>query len=385
MMPWYIDAIDVRGGLAVGTQRNSDLMQDSWNESGPSVFISPPAFAPEFVQARTTGFALGRNYAQTGLFNDGQEVPFDSLAALAEFVRRSYLRGTGGDGAGENGGSFPPPAPEGGGRGEGEGLHPLEGDEGEKDPAMALLEVARANSHLAQLMKVGESRPGSILPRPDMDIHRPSKTRGRRLARGALRVLRELFRRRAVHSLDELHWATTWEMLLGILARMGLPSVIIHEFNDPHSAFAWTTGKRQPTGHFEQILLHLFEQRYDWPYVRWYRMGWSSRDTFDCLAALPAPPQVVPFAPANGQNLQAVLAAVTSTPAAILSLGGVQLEEEAAELAVFAAACLNIGNEHIPYSYHHEDYAELVPGPIGLPGAALARCQRAQICIRRCC
>ena len=35
-----------------------------------------------------------------------------------------------------------------------------------------------------------------------------------------------------------------------------------------------------------------------------------------------------------------------------------QLEEEAAELAVFAAACLNIGNEHIPYSYHHEDYAD---------------------------
>ena len=39
-------------------------------------------------------------------------------------------------------------------------------------PAMALLEVAHANSHLAQLMKVGNSKPGSILPRPDMDIHR---------------------------------------------------------------------------------------------------------------------------------------------------------------------------------------------------------------------
>ena len=100
MMPWYVDAIDVRGGMAVGTQRNRDLMQDSWNESGPSVFISPPAFALNSCRPERQALPLLRNFAQTGLFNDGQEVPFDSLAALAEFVRRSYLRGTGGDGAG---------------------------------------------------------------------------------------------------------------------------------------------------------------------------------------------------------------------------------------------------------------------------------------------
>ena len=60
-------------------------------------------------------------------------------------------------------------------------------------------------------------------------------------------------------------------------------------------------------GTLSKYCRHMFEQRYDWPYVSWYRIGWSSRDTFDCLAALPAPPQVVPFAPANSQNLQAVL------------------------------------------------------------------------------
>jgi hypothetical protein len=105
---WFIDAIDPRGGLAVATWRESDLLDEKGAlPEGPSIFVGPPTFVPELVASRATGFALARVSGQIGLFDDKGEIPFKGPAEVVEFVRRTYLRGAGGDGAGESGGTPP--------------------------------------------------------------------------------------------------------------------------------------------------------------------------------------------------------------------------------------------------------------------------------------
>jgi len=362
MTPWFIDAIDARGGLAMATQRSGEYKLDALADAGASVFISPPAFVPEYVASRSVGFALTRSRGQAGLFYRGGEVPFDSLAAVAEFVRRSYLRGAGGDGTGENGGSAPPPSPDGGEPGEPpDGLRGIEsGGEsgGGTDPAAALLIVAGINSGRSKRLKMGMSHQGENLSRPVSTASR-ADVRRRRLARGALRILRELIRRRPKGQPNKLHWVTILEKLLLVLTRMALWSVMFEEFhNNRDAAVTWMFGSNyHPVEQFEKYLYRFF---FEGPGISpFYRsdMWWAgyTTDMFDDLAAFPVPPRTVPFAAKDGQNLQALLAAAAATPEQLLHTSDNTLEQECAELAIFAAACLNLGGEYSPGFWYPDD------------------------------
>jgi hypothetical protein len=352
--PWFIDAIDARGGLAIATQRESDLKLDALGAAGASVFISPPAFVPEFVGSRSTGLALARNRGQAGVFHQADEVPFDSLAAVAEFVRRCYLRGAGGDGTGENGGSAPPPSPEGGEpREPPEGLGGIEGGEpaGGTDPAAALLMVARLNSGHSKRLTIGNSHPGEVLSKP-VGAASKAEARRRRLARGALRVLRELIRRKSNRQSEKLHWLTTLEKLALVFMRMALWPMMLDEFRHQDPVL-WIFGQNYRPEEQLDSYLYAFIREYPERGPRYWRddlfwARWGMTDVFDDLAAFPVPPRTVPFAAKDGQNLQALLSAAVATPEQMLHAHDTALEQECAELAVFAAACLNLGGEFTP-------------------------------------
>ena len=116
MPEWRIDTLDPRGGLAFAT-----WWDDANSSDGPGatpepycIFVGAPDFRPEVVANRSTALAAGRGAFQIGLFLEDAEVPFPTPTAIAEFVRRVYLRGGGGDGAEGGGGETPPPRPVGG-------------------------------------------------------------------------------------------------------------------------------------------------------------------------------------------------------------------------------------------------------------------------------
>lgn len=364
---WFIDAMDARGGLAMATQRPSEHGLDALVDTGASVFISPPAFVPEYIASRSIGFALTRSRGQAGLFSRGREVPFDSLAAVTEFVRRSYLRGAGGDGTGENGGSAPPPSPDGGEPSEPpEGLRAIEidGKSGEiTDPATALLVVAGINSRRSKRLKMGRSHPGESLSRPVDKVSRPDLRR-RRLARGALRVLRELIRRRPKGQPDKLHWGTTLEKLLLVLTRMALWPAIFDEFHDHRAAATWIFGRNyHPVEQLEHYVYRFFLEGPEFnPFFHRAIMWWANcaTDMFDELATYPAPPRTVPFAAKDGQSLQTLLTATTATPEQLLHAGDSALEQECAELVIFSAACLSLVGECSPgvWPWDSNDSAE---------------------------
>jgi hypothetical protein len=109
---WRIDTLDARGGLAFATWGEDNLTGGLNASSEPyCIFVGPPDFRPEPVANRSMALAAGRGAFQTGLFVEGVEVPFPTPTAVAEFVRRTYLRGGGGDGIDGGGGETPPPRP----------------------------------------------------------------------------------------------------------------------------------------------------------------------------------------------------------------------------------------------------------------------------------
>ncbi|MFN5997177.1 MAG: hypothetical protein ACK47C_00610 [Paracoccaceae bacterium] len=120
---WYIDALDDRSGLAFASYRMSDLIgaAKDWPDlSAMAWFIAAPDFQPEPVSSRAIGFAAAQRGLQLGLSLNGEtEVSFPSLEALADYVRRLFISGGGGDGAAGVDPALGGP-PEGGGEPEGE-------------------------------------------------------------------------------------------------------------------------------------------------------------------------------------------------------------------------------------------------------------------------
>src|SRR5690606_5463436 len=74
---------------------------------------------------------------------------------------------------------------------------------------------------------------------------------------------------------------------------------------------------------------------------------------FEDLAMLPVPPRTVPFAQRDGQNLQSLLSATVAMPNKLFDPASVS--EERAELVLFAAACLNLGDKHLPLWLEQDD------------------------------
>ncbi len=115
MQAWRIDALDPRAGLAFTSWRDFTLNDETTClREAPCCLIAPPHFRPEPVTTRVLAWCANRGAFQSGLFIDEQEVPFATVTAVAEFVRRVYLRSGGGDTL--NGGGAPvSPHPEDGG------------------------------------------------------------------------------------------------------------------------------------------------------------------------------------------------------------------------------------------------------------------------------
>lgn len=356
---WYIDAIDARGGLAVASQRQGDLMSGSMKETGPIAFIAPPSFAPEFVASRSPGFALARGQGQLGLFVDGREVPFDSLAAVAEFVRRAYLRGAGGDGPGGGapveGGPTPRPL-EGP---EGEGLRPMPegGLEKEVDPVAQLKAMAtqfRPQSWEKPLsFERGESRQAEGL---ELSRFEPfeGRTAARRIVRGALLLMHELCARRPGagdwHRTTSLDWYQAAEMVVAMVYRMGLEPWIREQFKGEEALRRWffILPDQRPLPHpggsvsrlifWDTPIYYRWLEDHRWPYF------WPARrqsDAFEALGRLTVP-AYLRTNDADAPTVQALLSAASAAPAESF-LGSSRIEaEERAEIVLFAAAFLNL-------------------------------------------
>lgn len=111
MPAWKIDTLDARGGLAFASWYDEPSLDSDGDSRNYCIFVGAPSFEPEPITNRAIALAASRGAFQTGLFADGNEVLFPTPSAVAEFVRRVYLRSGGGDGAEGGGGERPPPRP----------------------------------------------------------------------------------------------------------------------------------------------------------------------------------------------------------------------------------------------------------------------------------
>ena len=360
---WFIDAIDLRGGLAVATRRVSDLRSPGLQE-GTSFFVSPPDFVAERIVARSTGFALASRYGQFGLFNeDGIEVPFDSIAAVAEFVRRAFLRGSGGDGPAESGGS-PPPSPL-----DPEDLPPFpafadtstteQESISRQDPARSVIAFAlSANCISAKLGPGMAEAPPLLNSLVDVSAH---GLPGRRLARGALRVIIEfVLRRPEPSSPDLLEWAMAAHRLAIMLSRMGLWPLVADELGQSGQLVNWlvhranslpmpTSGRDLPSYLAAHLGLH-----WDWHWHPDFAYSVTrGHDPFRDLALMPIPLANAPALNArlnpkkSVPSLQGLLTSLAAAPTEkLLCEPSAQAN---AELVFFAAAWVNIGSDAAPY------------------------------------
>ncbi|SCU98929.1 hypothetical protein CNECB9_560038 [Cupriavidus necator] len=108
---WYIDTIDARSGYAFASYRVADLSDAAaLSDICETVFIEAPHFVPERVGSRTLSLGAARAGFQIGLYLESGEgeVPFPTLDALSDFVRRAYGSGGASDGGG---GATPPLTP----------------------------------------------------------------------------------------------------------------------------------------------------------------------------------------------------------------------------------------------------------------------------------
>ena len=376
-MDWFIDVLDPRAGAVFATKRIADLQNPGClnaTDNGPTFFIGPPSFIPERVE-RSVGFAMARAQGQLGLFVSEQEVPFDSLAEIGEFARRVYLGGAAGDDPAENGVPPPPQGPEGGEPPENiEGLPRMERGEPSTDPVAAWLalademrnksgELPPIASSLAKKMRneVNEQTTGfSSLVAALSPLHPTASAEKsvQRLIRGALCVLQELSRRHPdlnARDTDRLQWHTSMHRFVAIATRMGLWSPMRRELKRNGMTDTWERTFIIGTGHLEE-LVHglLFDSHSRSIYWYWLQpiVGLTT-DPFEDLAMLPVPPRTAAFAKKDGQNLQSLLSAVIAMPNQFLE--PTPLGEERAELALFAAACLNLGAEQFPHWVENDD------------------------------
>ncbi|AXW00535.1 hypothetical protein CJO81_07000 [Ralstonia solanacearum] len=114
---WYIDSIDARSGYAFASYRIADLSDAAaLSDVCETVFIEAPHFVPERVGSRTLSLGATRTGFQTGLYvqSGEDEVPFPTLDALTDFVRRAYGSGGSSDGGS---GTTPPVTPRSGDNG----------------------------------------------------------------------------------------------------------------------------------------------------------------------------------------------------------------------------------------------------------------------------
>jgi hypothetical protein len=336
---WYIDAIDARGGMAVTSERPNNLDTIGKCAEYPVAFISGPQFEPEFIASRGIGLSLARQgHAQLGLFVDQSELKFESLFAVAEFVRRAYLGGASGDGGDESG--VPQlPMPEGDGGEREDRIRNLEMGElsadfdSALDPVSLMHDGAREAYKVSTSLKIGQSQEIHFTFTNPATAPKAADPRIERLVRGVVRIAHELMRRNPpageAVSLDGL------EATDRLLEFMRVTNLWPRYFT-PISTFSG----------FEhtQTLIN-FLNRY--PKVleeHWHRSRWlASSDPVTDLARLPVPTDcAVP--PGANQSLLQLLSAVTAKPHELITNENA-FHVGRSELVLLAAAWLNLGSD----------------------------------------
>jgi hypothetical protein len=86
---WRIDAWDSLAGRAFMCLRATDGNSDPQLDHS-AVFVAPPYFQPEPLASRAPGLAATRGTFQAGLFFDGEEVGFATLADAIAYIKRGY-------------------------------------------------------------------------------------------------------------------------------------------------------------------------------------------------------------------------------------------------------------------------------------------------------
>lgn len=104
---WRFEALDMLAGIAFASYSGPDVAAEEL------IALRPPAFDPVPLGRASLGLSATRAYCQAGLMVGDQEATFPNLDSLREFVRRSYIYGSGsGNGpAGTPNGGPPPESP----------------------------------------------------------------------------------------------------------------------------------------------------------------------------------------------------------------------------------------------------------------------------------
>lgn len=224
---WRIDSLDARAGLAFASWREADLSGGAPRLDRDAVFLSPPAFSPEVLGNRAIGFGAARGHAQLGVFVDGEELAFETLEALTEFVRRLYV-GSGGGDAGGGGGRPGPPEPEGGGPPEGLTRRFREGEGA--GAALGVLKVAAAAADLSKGLKYvgGEPVQAAALDTARTVVGTPAGD-GLAIANGAAELVTEFLSRYPVGGQAEEvdRWLASAHRLGAAVTGLGLWPAIL--------------------------------------------------------------------------------------------------------------------------------------------------------------
>jgi hypothetical protein len=292
---WRIDAWDSLAGRAFLCRRPADE-QRAPDLDQSTVFVGPPFFQPEPLASRAPGFAACRGTFQAGLFVDGEEVAFETLADAIEFVRRGYTSGR----------EFPDPtAPLGAPR------RPIEGEGGGGaaafewpeqellpdgrylDDAISSL-VVQFDKTIQEVHRVGASKPCQW---KFADNEALTLGIGDILRFAGEALLRELTERLPVSSSvdDCVVWVEATQRLVRLLARLGvwpdLNWLVFHIFQDADSRFrerAADFAKRLdllPPDLEEPMLFHHLFRRFD----RWEVNEAEASDPYDDMSVLPLP------------------------------------------------------------------------------------------------
>jgi hypothetical protein len=89
---WFIDSLDVAGGLAFASWRAADTdEQAAYADSIATYYIAPPFFVPERAP-RAIALAARRGAFQTGFYARDAERAFAELSHVVDVTRRAYLR-----------------------------------------------------------------------------------------------------------------------------------------------------------------------------------------------------------------------------------------------------------------------------------------------------
>jgi hypothetical protein len=320
--PWFIDSIDVRGGLAFASQREGNMKEASRLHRGPSVFISAPSFQPEPIINAALAAGAARRGMQEGLFLARGEIPFETADVVAEFARRAYVAAAGrGNGEGGNGQDLPPepePGPQEPSDGFAEAVH------------LVLSNVAEFSEYIDRIQTVGRSQPFDWFNEYTCKTVHISA-----LAKQGLRLTLQLLTRNAPDRLAE--WVHD-----SVSRRIGpFPRAILTALRSERS-IRNLLGATPLPGPWPSVF---FE-----PYVH----PWISTDVgdpVDSLTSIPLPQSIATHLGLHpaAANVYSLLLRVMASPLVILTGSELQ-SEQLLSLTVFAAAHIVSRREPLPGS-----------------------------------